>query len=126
MPISAFRLLKSRFVGAQPIVLNASVTPTAWPSDFVALLTVASIAEVFCASSVMSPVLVLTVALVRYALAFESTVLVAITALTASADPAPNVLPPEACAVLSARARITASSSAVNVTEAAFTVALLA
>jgi len=55
-------------------------------------------------------------------LALESTVLVAITAFTASCDPDPHALPPEAEAVLSAPARITACSSAVTVRPFAVTV----
>ena len=128
VPINASRLWNNRLVGAQPMVLNASVTPTAAPLESVALLTVESIVAVFCASSVTLPVpppavLVVTVSSLRYAFDLESTVLVAITPFTANCEPDPQALPPEAEAVLSALAWITASSSALNVTAPAFTVA---
>ena len=64
VPINALMVLKSRLLAAQPTVLKASVTPTACPPDLLALFTVASIAEVFCAASVTLPVVV-TVSLVR-------------------------------------------------------------
>ena len=129
LPTSASTVLYSTFCACQPIVLNASTTPTASPPLVVALSVFASICEVFCASRTMSPVpvvvVVVTLELSIYALACESTRFVAIVAFTASVEPEPYALPPEAFAALSAVALSTASASAVTDTPPPLTVAFL-
>jgi len=70
VPIKASIAPYKIFCDSHPIVLNASVTPTALPLEIDALFTVASINEVLLALIVTSPVappvaLVLTVVSLR-------------------------------------------------------------
>jgi hypothetical protein len=87
------------FCGAQPTVLNASVTAMPWLPELTALTSLASMFEVFCASTVTAPLsglaAVPSVLFVTNASAPPRTVLVAIRPPTASEAPSPNLLPPE-------------------------------
>ncbi len=111
-PSSASRVLNNRFCASHPMVLNASVTPTAVSPDVVILSTVASIRERFCASRITSPAVAVTVLLVIVALDLLRMVLVAMVPFTASTAPVPNALPPDAVTVLSTVAVIVEFSRA--------------
>ena len=95
-PSSASIAAKRRFVGFQPIVLNASRTPTDWLPELVAASVVASICERFVASTVTSPAVASTVLESTNARAPLRMRFVVITALMASEVP---------CAVPRAAAR---------------------
>ena len=90
VPSSASSVLYRMFCDCQPIVLKASTTPTAVPPLVVELWVVASICDVFCASSAIAPDPVVVTELSRmYAFACESTRFVAIVPFTASDVPEP-------------------------------------
>ena len=64
VPISASMVPYRTFCASQPMVLNARVTPIAPSPEEVTLWVVASMAEVFMASSDTLPLVVVTVLLV--------------------------------------------------------------
>ena len=97
------------FCAFQPTVLNARVTPTDEPWDFVTLLLVASMEATSSARTETSPRVVSTVLDWMSARASDNTMLVAITPLAASPPP---LRPPEATTVESTQASIAASSVA--------------
>ena len=101
------------FCASQPIVLNATVTPTAVSPVEVEASTVASIAEVFFESNVRSTAVISL--LVMYALALLKKTFVEIVPLTAIDLPSPNALPPEEDTLLSVFACSFSSSEAVSV-----------
>jgi Ca2+-binding RTX toxin-like protein len=114
------------FVGAQPIVLNANVTPIEAPVEVMAALLTASISAVLAAVMstfpVFVPVVLVTIWLdFAYASELLSTVFVAITPFAAKLKPDPNALPPLDVAVASAVAFTVAFSVAETVTSPADT-----
>jgi len=105
-------VLNNKFCVAQPTVLKASTTPTPVSPVVVEDSSVASICDVFRASSVRPPTVVVKSLSVAVAFALLSTVLVTAAPLPATTVPVPNALPPEASATLSPVARIVACSNA--------------
>src|SRR5438874_1363240 len=131
-PMIVSTRLNSRFCGYQPIVLNASVTPTPVPPEVTALSVEASICAVLSACTVTSPsASVVTLAPLMCASAALCTTLVATSTFTAVALPLPN-FPAEAlvaaalsrCAVsVACSCALTSTSPPVSVSVAPSTFA---
>ena len=110
VPSKASIALANRFCGAQPMVLNASVTPTAKPSDSITALLSASIVELLSAATLMSPPASARLWMIC-ASALLSTRLVAIKALIASGEAAAG----DSAAESAAGSAAAASSGAASV-----------
>ena len=126
VPSNVSMALNKVFVGAQPIVLNANVTPIEAPVEVMAALLTASISAVLAAvmatCPVLAPVVFVTIWLdFAYASELLRTVFVAITPFAARLKPLPNALPPLDVADASAVAFTVAFSVADTVTSPAET-----